>query len=141
MREAERIVQRSIEKADATAISSALSKCAERFFDSLDDDLNISGAMGQLFDLIRDSNRAMDAGELLATEAQNVLADWARINHVLTLEPELRAIPDEVLALVEQRQQARAAKNWAESDRLRDEIAKLGWVVKDTKDGPKLSQA
>jgi len=45
----------------------------------------------------------------------------------------------EVSALVEQRQAARAAKDWAASDRLRDEIAELGWVVKDTKDGPKLN--
>ena len=37
------------------------------------------------------------------------------------------------------RQAVREAKNWAESDRLRDEIAKLGWNVKDTKDGPKLT--
>ena len=48
-------------------------------------------------------------------------------------------IPAEVLALVEQRQAARAAKNWAESDRLRDAIAVLGWIVKDTKDGAKLT--
>ena len=39
-----------------------------------------------------------------------------------------------------QRQQVRAAKSWTESDRLRDEIAKFGWIVKDTKDGPKLTR-
>jgi cysteinyl-tRNA synthetase len=44
-----------------------------------------------------------------------------------------------VLALVEQRQAARTAKEWAESDRLRDAIAALGWNVKDTKEGPKLT--
>jgi cysteinyl-tRNA synthetase len=40
---------------------------------------------------------------------------------------------------VEKRQQVRAAKDWKTSDQLRDEIAALGWIVKDTKDGPKLS--
>jgi len=44
-----------------------------------------------------------------------------------------------VHALVEQRQQARANRDWAESDRLRDLIAQLGYIVKDTKDGPKVS--
>jgi len=44
-----------------------------------------------------------------------------------------------VHALVDERQAARAAKNWAESDRLRDAIAAAGWIVKDTKEGPKLT--
>ncbi len=92
-----------------------------------------------MFDLIRDSNRAMDHSELSAAAAVHVLANWERMNAVLALEPEVRSIPAEAMALVEQRQAARAAKNWAESDRLRDEIAKLGWNVKDTKDGAKLT--
>lgn len=46
--------------------------------------------------------------------------------------------PAEVVALVEQRAAARANKNWAESDKLRDEIAALGWIVQDSKDGYKL---
>jgi cysteinyl-tRNA synthetase len=116
-----------------------LSSDVESFFECLDDDLNISGAMGAFFDLVRESNRAMDANELPATQAGEILGGWGRINQVLVLEKELRAIPAEVLALLEQRQAARAAKDWAASDRLRDEIATLGWVVKDTKDGPKLS--
>ena len=110
-----------------------------KFFATLDDDLNISGAMGHLFDLIRESNRAMDQGELSAVAAGRVLANFERVNAVLALEPDARSIPAEVMALVEQRQAARVAKNWAESDRRRDEIAKLGWKVKDTKDGPKLT--
>ena len=46
-------------------------------------------------------------------------------------------IPAEVQALLDQRAEARAAKNWAESDRLRDAIAAAGWTVKDSKDGQK----
>ncbi len=46
--------------------------------------------------------------------------------------------PDEVIALAEERLAARTNKNWAESDRLRDEIAALGWTVQDAKDGYKL---
>ncbi len=111
----------------------------EGFFECLDNDLNISGAMGQLFDLIRESNRALDAGKLNATCAAMLLLQWERINSVLAFERDAVAIPAEVLALVEQRQDARAAKNWAESDRLRDAIAELGWIVKDTKDGAKLT--
>ena len=110
-----------------------------KFFGALDDDLNISGAMGHLFDLIRESNRAMDQGELSAGSAGQVLVNFERVNAVLALEPEARPIPAAVTALLEQRQAARAGKNFAESDRLRDAIAALGWNVKDTKDGPKLT--
>ncbi|HLO29952.1 MAG TPA: hypothetical protein VK249_12495 [Anaerolineales bacterium] len=46
--------------------------------------------------------------------------------------------PDEVMVLVERRAHARADKNWAESDKLRDEIAALGWIVQDSKEGYKL---
>jgi cysteinyl-tRNA synthetase len=45
---------------------------------------------------------------------------------------------EEVLSLVQQRATARANKNWAESDRLRDEIAAQGWTVQDSRDGSKL---
>lgn len=53
-------------------------------------------------------------------------------------KPEDDTPPDEVQTLLEQRQTARADKNWTESDRLRDEIAALGWQVQDTSDGAKL---
>jgi hypothetical protein len=52
--------------------------------------------------------------------------------------PEEETPPEEVAALVDRRQAARADKNWAESDRLRDEIASLGWQVQDTPEGAKL---
>jgi cysteinyl-tRNA synthetase len=44
-------------------------------------------------------------------------------------------IPSDIAALLEERATARASKNWAESDRLRDEIASKGWIVKDSKEG------
>jgi cysteinyl-tRNA synthetase len=111
----------------------------ERFFDFLDDDLNISGAMGQLFDLIRETNRAMNDRSLDAVSAKQILDCWNQINCVLGLEADLVSASAEVLALVEERQVARASKQWGESDRLRDAIAALGWIVKDTKEGPKLT--
>jgi len=123
----------------AIAETTHLADKAEEFFGALDDDLNISGALGHLFDMIRESNATLDRGELSAGQAAYLLSEWRRIDAVLAFQREVTAIPADVLALVEQRQQARAAKNWAESDRLRDEIARLGWVVKDTKDGPKLT--
>ena len=56
-------------------------------------------------------------------------------------QPEVEVPPPEAEKLLEARQQARADKNWAESDRLRDEIAVLGWQVQDTPEGQKLVRA
>jgi len=61
---------------------------------------------------------------------------WELVEHAPP--PEEDQPPAEALALAEQRQQARARKQWAESDRLRDRIAALGWTVQDTPHGPKL---
>lgn len=107
----------------------------EAFAAALDDDLNISGALGHLFDTIRKTNASMDQDELLPADAAAVLRWWESINAILDLERGEEAIPVEVQALLDERGKARAAKDWAASDTLRDRIAGLGWVVKDTRDG------
>jgi len=117
-----------------------MAKSQEGFFTALDDDLNISGALGQLFDVIRETNRALDHGELSPANARDLLGWWQRVNSVLAFEPDALQIPAEALALLEQRKAARQAKDWAGSDRIRDEIAALGWQVKDTKEGQKLTK-
>ena len=111
-----------------------------RFEDALDDDLNISGALGQLFVVVRETNLLLDAGRLAPAHARRLLEWWARINAVLALEPDAVAVPAEVAGLLEQRDAARAARDFAASDVLRAQIAALGWVVKDTKDGQKLTR-
>jgi cysteinyl-tRNA synthetase len=111
------------------------------FEDTLDDDLNISGALGFLFESIRDTNRAMDQNEMDAASANAWLEWWRRINTVLDLEAETDvAIPDEVAQLAQQREDARREKNWKRSDELRERISALGWQVRDTKDGAKLTR-
>ena len=112
---------------------------ADAFGAALDDDLNISAALGALFDMVRETNRAMDSGALPPAQGRGLLEYWGRINGVLALEADAAAIPPDIAALAEQRQAARAAKDWAQSDRLREELLARGWMIKDTKDGAKLS--
>jgi cysteinyl-tRNA synthetase len=110
------------------------------FENALDDDLNISAALGFLFESIRETNRAMDENKLDAASAKAWLNWWSRINTVLDLENEAEiAVPAEVAQLAEERQNARREKNWKRSDELRDQISELGWEVRDTKDGQKLT--
>ena len=111
-----------------------------QFEDALDDDLNISAALGFLFETIRETNRAMDRQELDPASAGSWLVWWDRINSVLDLKKEKEKIPTEVLRLVEERERARVAKDWKKSDELREKIAALGWEVRDTPSGQKLAR-
>jgi cysteinyl-tRNA synthetase len=112
----------------------------QQFEEALDDDLNISAALGFLFESIRETNRAMDRGELDAASAKAWLNWWERVNSVLALEIETAVVlPADVAQLAEQRENARREKNWKRSDELRDQILELGWETRDTKDGQKLA--
>jgi cysteinyl-tRNA synthetase len=82
----------------------------------------------------------MDQGGVSPEQARGLLDYWTRINSVLRLEPEATAVPAGVAALLEERNAARAAKDWAKSDTLRDKLLEHGWVAKDTKDGTKLTR-
>jgi cysteinyl-tRNA synthetase len=110
------------------------------FADALDDDLNISGALGVLFETIRETNRALDLGKLEADAAGAWLHWWERIDRVLGVSGEENVVPAEIAALGEARIQARLAKDWRRSDELRDELAARGWEARDTKDGQKITR-
>ncbi|MEI6277974.1 MAG: cysteine--tRNA ligase [Verrucomicrobiae bacterium] len=113
----------------------------EAFGAALDDDLNISAALAAVFDLVRKTNRLLDAGNLSAEQAKS-LAVWLQgVHAVLALEPPPEDIPSAVESLLTQRAHARAAKDWNASDALRDQIATLGWTVKDSQDGQKLMRS
>ena len=83
----------------------------------------------------------MDQNEMDAASASAWLDWWKRINTVLDLETETDvAIPHEVAELAQQRENARRERNWKRSDELRERISALGWEVRDTKDGSKLTR-
>ena len=111
-----------------------------QFEEALDDDLNISAALGFLFESIRQTNRALDRNQLSAATANAWLQWWERVNSVLAIEPETTALPATIAALAEARAQARLAKDWRKSDELRDELMARGWEARDTKDGQKITK-
>jgi cysteinyl-tRNA synthetase len=113
---------------------------SDPFFIALDDDLNISAALAELFEQVRATNRAMDRAELTPLSAASLLRWWERINRVLQLHESGDVAPAAIWDLVKRREQARKEKDWPNADKLRYEIESQGWVVKDTKDGPKLSK-
>jgi cysteinyl-tRNA synthetase len=110
-----------------------------KFAEAMDDDMNISGAMAAIFDTVHAGNKAMADAPLAGGQALAVVELWKELDAVLgLLIPQEEEISAEVRELLEARTVARAEKDWAESDRIRDRLAELGWTVKDTPEGPKL---
>jgi cysteinyl-tRNA synthetase len=116
--------------------------CEQAFTEAMDDDLNVSGALGSVFDFIRDVNKALDEGRAGGEGARNALALLDRLNHVTGLfaPPVPDEVPESVRQLVLERQQARRSKDFKRSDAIRDELAAQGWVVEDTADGPRVKR-
>ena len=105
-----------------------------QFESALDDDLNIAGALGVLFEFIRDANKRTVPSD----EAAAILAAWQRFDSVLGFGlPVKSEVPAEVQRLVEERQAARKVKNFKRSDEIRDQLARLGWIIDDTSQGPR----
>ena len=125
------------ERPDDTSLPELLGASRARFAEALDDDLNVSAALAAVFDLVRDLNRRIEDRGLSTADAARAAAalrDLDRVLAVMAEDAEAGLNADET-ALLERRAAARAARDWAASDRLRDELARLGVTVEDTRDG------
>ncbi len=112
---------------------------SKRAFDAaMDDDLNTADALGKLFDLIRDANATLNAQS--AAEAVDVastaLQELADVLGILSRKEE--AVEAQAQQMADARAAARAAKDWKESDRLRDALKEMGYAVEDTAQGQKV---
>jgi cysteinyl-tRNA synthetase len=106
------------------------------FEEAMDDDLNTASALGALFTFIRDANTALDAGRITSADAEGLRTAMMKIDPVLDLYPERdTTLDEEVERMIEARQAARKARNFAESDRLRDELLARGIILEDTPAG------
>jgi cysteinyl-tRNA synthetase len=109
----------------------------ERFFAALADDFNTPEAMSAVWDWVRESNRRGGVGGDHLREMLGVLG----LDNLLE-DATADGAPDAAAReLVDRREQARAARDWSEADRLRDELAALGWQVRDSPSGPELVRA
>lgn len=120
-----------------------LARCRAEFEAAMDDDLNISAALAAVFNFIRDVNRLLDDGKIGAigaAAAQSLLDD---LHRATGLFPPLarEEVPPEVLERVNQRQEARRRRDFAEADRIRDALQAEGWIIEDTPKGPRVRRA
>ena len=109
----------------------------ERFIDSLCDDFNTPAALAEMFGWVREVNRG---GEQVGGDDLHAMLDVLALTNLLDAHqgdgPDAAA-----LGLLEAREAARAARDWAEADRIRDELLAAGWAVRDGGDGPELIPA
>lgn len=111
-----------------------ISKYEENFHKAINDDLNMPLAISVVWDVVKNPKKSKKLAKLLD-----------KFDTVLALSLDKKSenqekIPEEVLKLAEERLKARQEKNWAESDRLRNEILALGYSIKDSKEGYELSR-
>ena len=113
----------------------ALREHRDAFFAALADDFNTAGALAALAAWVSDANKLQDVGRDDLVEMLDIfgLAELA--------SPSADGPPPEALELLAARETARAGRDWAEADRLRDELSSSGWIVRDGPDGAELVPA
>ena len=111
----------------------------EKFIEKMDDDLNTADALSTIFDLARWINTQLAENHSLGflTAMQETFLELTGVLNLLTGEQQAE-IPEEVKALVEERTAARAAKNFARADEIRDQLSAMGVILEDGKDGVKI---
>jgi cysteinyl-tRNA synthetase len=107
----------------------------ERFFDELADDFNTAAARAVLFEWVLDANRRIDAGERIGPGRLGEMLHAIGMEHLLEEEEGAGADAERLLG---EREQARAARDFDTADRKREELAALGFDVRDTSEGPQL---
>jgi cysteinyl-tRNA synthetase len=127
-----------LREAAAGATAPPDEKLLQQFSAALDEDFNVSAAWGAIFEWVRHNNIAV-AGKMRPEEAAAGLAAWRKIASIFGLETsETAAAPPELLALLEQRNAARKARDFKRADALRDELKSKGWTIEDTPKGARL---
>ena len=123
-----------------TELMAKVKAVREGFDAAMDDDMNTANAIGQLFELVREANAALNETSTKAA-ITSVLDTMDELTGVLgILRRKTDEKDDEVEKLLAARAEARANKNWAESDRLRDLITSMGYTLKDTKQGQQITK-
>lgn len=116
----------------------------KRFFEAMDDDLNTPRAFATLFNLIHETNRAIDRLEYSKENLAKVSQFFDDINNILIfVKPPRNHVPldAELMGLIERREKARLEKDWDTADKIREELYTRGIILEDTPHGVKWSRA
>jgi len=123
-------------------VKKLIEKTKKGFETGMDNDFEISTSLGIIFEFVKDMNKLMAEKNISVKNAEKARAFMFELDTVLNvLEDKDDKLPEEIQALVDDREKAREHKEWARSDELRDELQKKGYIVKDTKDGQVVKKA
>ena len=127
--------------AEEEAFAARADQAISAFNAAMDDDLNTADALGVIFEYVRDMNASLNehSSRAAVEKGVNALNEMAGVLGLLRREADL--VPEDVKALVEERQAAKKAKDFAQADALRAQIEQMGYVVEDTPKGPKVRKA
>ena len=128
--------------AEEQKVADSLPTFRERFQTAMDDDLNTADAMGVLFDLVRTVNTALEGKptKALAEACRAMFRELIDVMGLLYARKKADSLDEKVEAMIAARQQARKEKNFAEADRIRDELKAMGIELMDTPQGVKWKQ-
>ena len=121
------------------AIIDGFNKYREQFISAMDDDLNTADAIASIFELVRDINTNVVGKTPSKALVEGAIAMFDELTGVLGLvyNRKTETLDSDVEALIEARTNARKEKNWAEADRIRDQLKEMGIVLEDTAQGVK----
>ncbi|MBR4150167.1 MAG: cysteine--tRNA ligase, partial [Firmicutes bacterium] len=120
----------------------ALLQYKDKYIEAMDDDLNTAGAIGAIFELIRDININLreKCSKEFAEKMWKLLDELTGVLGILRKDDD-ECVDSEIQALIDQRQAARKAKDWATADSIRDKLAAMGITLKDTPQGVQIIKA
>jgi cysteinyl-tRNA synthetase len=122
-------------------LASAVEEARVRISESMNDDFNSARAIGHLFDLSRQVNRAIDeGGGPEAVAAARAMKELGSILGLFWKKPGVQSWDEEVWALVNARETARKARDWGQADAIRDQLLERGVIVEDSAGGPRLKK-
>ncbi len=132
-----RLTEVTAEGRAKAAVAELIERSRTRFEAALDDDLNTPEALAAIHDFVRETNSALAQSQVTAADAAALLELVARFEAVFGIFGETlhELLDDEIQALIDERQAARKAKNFARSDEIRNLLTERGIILEDTKDG------
>jgi len=126
---------------DNKKVEELIFEAKRKFEESMDDDLDISKALAAIFELLKDINILMAASRMSRKDAEEsylLMSGFDKVLGVISHKAvEENEIPEKVKVLMEEREFARARKNWGLADTIRNDILKMGWQIVDTAEGPR----